>query len=250
MEELIIPLPVDYGYTELKKSQKRYMSFGLVVGLLFVLTGVSAYWLTVYLTQEDEPVAMIRIMKYSELGPPPSITNNDVSQSIAVSGPAVKPTVGIPVPVPDAQVSPEQTIATQQELAAQAGAGEGAGGGQVLQDVTVKEEAKQEINFDDGPPPDFVAVEKEPVPIKSPAPKYPDIALRAGLEGTVYVKLWVDREGKVKKAVVLKSDAEVFNDAAVEAGRQWVFTPAQQQGKPVQVWVAVPFKFRLKDAAK
>jgi protein TonB len=251
MEELIITLPADYGYTELKKRYKRYMSIGLLFGLLFVITGVSAYWLTVYLTTEDEPVAMIRIMKYSELGPPPSISNNDVAQSIAVSGPAVKPTVGIPVPVPDAQVSPEQTIATQQELSNQGNqAGEGmGGGGQVLQDVSVKEE-KQEINIDDGPPPDFVAVEKEPIPIKSPAPRYPDIAQRAGLEGTVYVKLWVDREGKVKKAVVLKSDAEVFNEAAIEAGKQWVFTPAQQQGKPVQVWVAVPFKFRLKDAGK
>ncbi len=251
MEELLIELPVDYGYTELKKRYKRHMLYGLAFGLLFVSALVSAYHLTVYLTEDEEPVAMIRIMKYSELGPPPSINNNDIAQSVAVSGPAVKPTVGIPVPVPDAQVSPEQTIATQQELAAQSGAGEGTGGGgQVLQDVSVQQEAQQEIQFDDGPPPDFVAVEKEPVPIKSPAPKYPDIALRAGLEGTVFVKLWVDKEGKVKKAVVLKSDAEVFNEAALEAGRQWVFTPAQQQGKPVQVWVAVPFKFRLKDATK
>ena len=247
MEELIITLPVDYGYTELKKSYKRYMLFGLLFGLIFVSTAVSAYWLTVYLTRDDEPVAYIRLMKYSELGPPPSITNNDVAQSIAVSGPAVKPTVGIPVPVPDAQVSPEQTIATQQELAAQGGTGEGGGGGQVLQDVSVKEEQKQEMNIDDGPPPDFVAVEKEPVPIKSPQPKYPDIAQRSGMEGTVYLKLWVDKEGKVKKAVVLKSDGEVFNEPAIEAGKQWLFTPAQQQGQtccslgchPLQIQVEI-----------
>ena len=33
----------------------------------------------------------------------------------------MKPKVGVPVPVPDAQVSPEQTIATQQELSKIAG---------------------------------------------------------------------------------------------------------------------------------
>ena len=40
---------------------------------------------------------------------------------------------------------------------------------------------------------------------------------------------------------------------AVEAAKdamQWVFTPALQQKKPVDVWVAIPFRFRLKDAQK
>jgi TonB family protein len=59
------------------------------------------------------------------------------------------------------------------------------------------------------------------------------------------VKVWVDKEGKVRKAVVLKSDAEIFNQAATDAAQQWVFTPAVMQKGPVAVWVSIPFRFRL-----
>jgi periplasmic protein TonB len=149
----------------------------------------------------------------------------------------VKPSVGVPVPVPDAEVSPEQTIMSQTEMSQQAApaaemTGGGAGGG----------ELKIE---DDGPPPDFVPYEKEPVVVKQVKPAYPDIALRAGLEGNVFVKVWVDKEGKVRQAVLLKSDAPIFEEPALEAARQYVFTPAVMQKGPVSVWVSIPFRFRL-----
>ena len=71
--------------------------------------------------------------------------------------------------------------------------------------------------------------------------------MRAGLKGTVYVKILVDKDGKPKKAVVIKSTTEIFNDAAVEAAMQFIFTPAVMNNGPVKVWVAIPFKFKLKD---
>jgi len=69
--------------------------------------------------------------------------------------------------------------------------------------------------------------------------------LRANLEGNVFVKVWVDKEGKVRKAVIIKSDNEIFNDAAQRAAEQYVFTPAVMQKGPVSVWVSIPFRFRL-----
>jgi TonB family protein len=76
-------------------------------------------------------------------------------------------------------------------------------------------------------------------------PKYPELATRAGLEGTVWVKLWIDEAGKVVKADVTKSDVEMFNEPAIEAAMQWTFRPALLKGKPVAVWVSVPFRFKL-----
>jgi len=75
--------------------------------------------------------------------------------------------------------------------------------------------------------------------------KYPELAQRAGVEGTVWVKIWVDKEGKPRKALVLKSTAELFNQAAVDAAMKWVFTPALMRNGPVSVWVSIPFKFML-----
>lgn len=95
------------------------------------------------------------------------------------------------------------------------------------------------------PPADFVDVDKEPVVIKKVEPVYPDLAMRAGMEGKVWVKVWVDKEGKAHDVVLLKSDADVFNGAAIAAAKQFIFEPALIKGKPVDVWVSIPFKFRL-----
>jgi TonB family protein len=94
-------------------------------------------------------------------------------------------------------------------------------------------------------PPDVVAVDEEPALVKSVGPVYPEEARKNGLEGTVYVKIWVDTEGKAKEAVILKSDDAIFNQASLDAAKQFQFTPASKDGKPVAVWVSVPFKFKL-----
>lgn len=251
MSELAIPVSGPYGAIELKEKYQKYMRNALLFAILLHFFGVGIYWLTIYLQQDDEPTIMVRILKYSELGPPPSINDNASAPAIAVSGPAVKPTIGIPVAVPDAEISPEQTFATQQEMAAVSGpVGEGTGGTQIEADLKIDDDAGKQLGLDDGPPADFVAYEKEPVAIKQVQPKYPDLAIRAEIEGTVYLKVWVDKEGKVRKAVVLKSDAEIFNQPAMDAATQWVFTPALQQKRPIDVWVAIPFRFRLKDVQK
>ena len=231
-----------YGAGELKTVYQRYwtIGFGIAVAIHFLLIG--SYYLGQLLQAEEPPTVSVRIMKYSDLGPPPSIASTNTPPPISVSAPQAKPTVGAPVPVPDAEVTTEATIATQQEMSqAVAPVSEGMGEGapvQVQQDIKIE---------DDAPPADFVPVEKEPVVVKKVEPKYPDLAMRAGLEGKVWVKIWVDKEGKPKQVVVLKSDAEIFNEPAVEAAKQFLFTPAYMNNGPVAVWVSVPFKFKLAD---
>jgi len=232
-----IAVPVKYGAAELKAVAQKYMMFGMLFGTLLTFSSVGSYYLVEWLSEEEEPVHMVRIMKYSDLGPPPSLSSQ-AAPAVAVSGPAVRPSVGVPVPVPDAEVSPEQTILSQAELSQQAAP--------ALESNTDGGGFDGELQIeDDGPPPDFVPFEKEPVPVKKVEPKYPELALRAGLEGNVFVKVWVDKEGKVRKAVVIKSDATIFEEAAQEAAMQWVFTPAVMQKGPVSVWVSIPFRFKL-----
>jgi protein TonB len=232
-----------YGATELKRVYQRYWVIGFLIAVTAHLAIVGSYYLVGLLSEEEPPMVTVRIMKYSDLGPPPSITSANTPPPIAVSAPTAKPTVGAPVPVPDAEVSPEQTIATQTEMSQTVapiveGAGGDAGGFEIQQDIKID---------DDAPPADFVPVEKEPVPIKRVEPKYPELAMRAGLEGKVWVKIWVDKEGKPRQVVVLKSDAEIFNEPAVEAAKQWLFTPAYMNNGPVAVWVSIPFRFKLAD---
>jgi TonB family protein len=231
-----------YGAVELKAVYQKYWFRGFLIAVAIHALGFGSYYLAQVLQEEEPPMINVRILKYSDLGPPPSITNTNVPPPVAVSAPVAKPTVGAPVPVPDAEASPEQTLATQTEMsqiAAPIGEGTGEGGAvQIQQDIKIE---------DEGPPADFVAVEKEPVVVRKVEPKYPELAMRAGLEGKVWVKIWVDKEGKPKQVVVIKSDAEIFNEAAIEAAKQFLFTPAYMNNGPVAVWVSVPFRFKLAD---
>ena len=236
MEQLDVKYRTDYGAAELKKLYKKNMSVALTIGTALAFLGAGTYWGVVYITTEDAPTGTVKlIMKYSDLGPPPSLTQA-MAASVTAATAGVKPSVGIPVPVPDAEVSPEATIATQAEMSQQtAVVDQGPTGG----DKEIK------IEEDEAPPADYVPYEKAPEAVKQVQPKYPDLATRAGLEGTVWVKIWVDKEGKPKKAVVQKSDAEIFNQPATEAAMQWVFTPAMMKNGPVSVWVSIPFRFKL-----
>ncbi|MHB8581258.1 MAG: energy transducer TonB [Ignavibacteriaceae bacterium] len=231
----------EYGAFKLKRLYPKNFSIGFTIAVLIHVFLIGTYIFIQSISKDDENnIDTVRILKYSDLGPPPSL-NDQTQQQLAVSAPAIKPNVGTPVPVPDAEAPKEQTIATQQQMSqVSSPVGEGTGGNvKITQDLKV--EAPNDI-------PDmyaFVPVEKQPEVVVSARPEYPDLAKRAGIEGTVYVKILVNKQGKPIKAVVIKSDSEVFNQPAVNAAMKFVFTPAIQHKSPVMVWVVIPFRFKL-----
>ncbi|NND72235.1 MAG: energy transducer TonB [Rhodothermales bacterium] len=75
---------------------------------------------------------------------------------------------------------------------------------------------------------------------------YPDLARKAGLEGTVVVQIVVNPDGTPSDPQVVKSVAEVLDNAAVEAVMKQRFKPGKQRGRAVAVRMAMPVKFRLK----
>ena len=116
--------------------------------------------------------------------------------------------------------------------------------------MTAADSVAQDQNKTKTPPPDYVKYDIAPEVVKQVQPDYPDEAMKKRLEGTVWLQLLVGEEGKVTEVKVQKSDAEVFNKAAIDAGMQWLFKPASVNGKPIQVWVSVPFKFKLMTGKK
>jgi len=96
---------------------------------------------------------------------------------------------------------------------------------------------------------EFIAVEKEPdfdyADIQKRV-KYPDIARRNGIEGTVVVGALVGKDGRVEKTQIIDSDNELLNKNAVDAVRETVFTPAIQNGNPVRTWVRIPIVYKLR----
>jgi len=97
------------------------------------------------------------------------------------------------------------------------------------------------------PPPNaYVWAEQYPEAITEVKPIYPEIARDAGVEGLVIVNVLVGKTGHVLDARLdPKRQVPILNECALAAARQWVFTPALANGRPVAVWTAIPFHFRL-----
>jgi periplasmic protein TonB len=235
-----------YGAFELKKLYPRNYSIGVMIAIILHIVGLTSYYVYQAMTREEyDNIPTVRMMKYSELGPPPSLTNEAPPQ-IAVASQTIAPTVGVPVPVPSEEAPPEQTIQSQQEMSQTAAPSistdAGTGAAQITSDIKIEEDKNTDPDMDK-----FVAYEKGPEMVVSAKPEYPEIAKRAGITGKVFVKVLVDKEGKPKKAVVIKTDSELFNDAAIAAAMKSAFTPAIQNQHPIAVWIVLPYKFQLQD---
>lgn len=76
-------------------------------------------------------------------------------------------------------------------------------------------------------------------------PRYPPEALRAKTQGNVYVRALIAPDGRVRRALILKSDDTIFNRPSLEAALKWRFEPPVVAGRSAAVWVYIPFRFRV-----
>lgn len=95
---------------------------------------------------------------------------------------------------------------------------------------------------------DFAVVDEVPRALKSVHPKYPEEARKRRVQGTVFVRALVKKDGLTTGVSVVagKGVSPELDRAALDAVRQWVFEPAKAKGKPVAVWVVIPVSYKLK----
>jgi len=134
---------------------------------------------------------------------------------------------------------------------------------QALEDIEINE-TELDVNADVPPPPPppkekkdedtaptfFVAVEQMPQPIGGIQAiqrriHYPEIAKRAGVQGRVFVKAFVDEHGIVRKVELIKGIGAGCDEEALKAVKATRFKPGMQRGKPVKVQVSIPVLFKL-----
>jgi protein TonB len=99
------------------------------------------------------------------------------------------------------------------------------------------------------PPPKQQAVRvggqiKEPKKLKNVQPVYPDIAKQARVQGVVILECTISPQGKVTDVKVLRG-IPLLDQAAVDAVKQWVYTPTLLNGVPVPVIMTVTVNFKL-----
>jgi len=87
-----------------------------------------------------------------------------------------------------------------------------------------------------------------PSPIEPQAmPVYPRELKRQGVTGSALVTFMVTTDGKTDQVQIIQASHRVFGEAAVEAVKQWRFTPAVKDGKPVNCLLDLPVTFNLEE---
>lgn len=232
-----------YGAIELKESAQRFWVTGFIISLMIHSMVLSAFHLDLFHVGTDARTITMRPLTLDpRIRLDPRIPGITTPPPAAGGAPRVHSERANPVAVPDEKADPEKTLATQEQMALQVdpianGTSEGSGTGTGTISIPG--------SGDDTPMP-FEVVEKIPEIITRVIPTYPALAVRAGIEGRVVVNMLVGKDGHVREVAVVQSSADCLNDAALEAARGFLFTPAYMNNGPVTVWITVPFNFRLR----
>jgi protein TonB len=84
----------------------------------------------------------------------------------------------------------------------------------------------------------------EPRKVRNVVPEYPDIARQARVQGVVILEAVIGPRGDVTSVKVLRG-IPLLDQSAIDAVRQWVYTPTLLNGQPVPVIMTVTVNYKL-----
>lgn len=205
---------------DLKRSYNIYLEVGLIVALLFI-------------------IAAVRINLYSPPPTPPPIDEQEevvmeeAIQTKQIETPPPPPRPPVPVEVPNDEIIEDEIL-----------------------DIA-EFDLDRPMDLPPPPPPAedeeeeiFIVVENMPELKGGQAGlqkrvKYPQVAIRAGIEGRVTVQFVVDENGNVQNPRVIRGIGGGCDEEALRVVKTAQFSPGMQRGRPVQVQMSLPILFKL-----
>ncbi|HVT43094.1 MAG TPA: TonB family protein [Thermoanaerobaculia bacterium] len=94
----------------------------------------------------------------------------------------------------------------------------------------------------------FNLLDQPPRIVRRVKPVYPPLAARQKVEADVILTALVSDTGAVIDVKILQGDPKKMglDEAAIQAVRQWQFTPAIKDGRKVKTWMPVGIEFKLR----
>lgn len=220
-----------YGAFELKSIYHKNYLYGVIAALLLHLIIIFPFIL-IAPEEQNESSVKVKILKYAELGPPPSIIKNNSPVEKIV---AVKPNLGKPIAAKKGEVvnefeMPKESVSTIGEVKVE----------------RPKVEEKKEVIDETF----YVAVDMMPEPsggIEAIQKKivYPNEARSDLVEGKVIVKAFIDEAGSVRRVEIIKGIGSGCDEAAIAAVKSTRFRPGKMNGKVVKVQMTISIVFKL-----
>jgi TonB family protein len=84
-----------------------------------------------------------------------------------------------------------------------------------------------------------------PRPIYTPEPEFSEKARRAKFQGTVVLKILINKAGNVIRVTLLRALGMGLDENAMEGVERWRFSPATRNGQPVAVEMNIEVAFNL-----
>jgi len=239
----------EYGAYKLRKAYKASLSIAMWIAVLIATSGFTLYRVlntTEIIIEKTKPPIEITLVAPPPIGKEKPIEPVEplrpLNSTIKFTPPVVKP---------DLDVIENESIPTIEQLS-NVDPGtitqEGTPGGYTVLDSEPGNEnilppKTETIIY-------HIVAEEMPDPIGGTAAilkliKYPEIAIRAGIEGKVLVLAFVDENGNVNNAKIIQGIGGGCDEAAIDAVLKTKFKPGRQQGNPVKVQVSVPVVYKL-----
>lgn len=243
-----------YGAYSLRTIYKNHVVIAALITILvvgFILAFPSILELLKH--QDDKQESVLKSIKYTDLAPPPPIDKNTPPPPKLDIPPPVKTIIKfLPPKVTDKEIVEEEKMPTIEEIKQNdTGAENIEGTGEVIFDEPV-EEVMKEGNDDDVI---FTVVEQQAefpggfeamVKFLGKNMKYPAVARRMDIQGSVYVSFVIDKEGNISDPEVIKGiSAECDKEAIRVVKMMPPWKPGKQNGKPVRCRFVLPIKFKL-----
>lgn len=216
-------MPPKNSTVDLKRKYQRMFEVGIIVSIVFVILAFRFF---------PEPAGE----EILELTPEEDITVVDIPLSGVPPVPPPPPKPPVPVEAPSDEDLPDIPINDTEFDPSEK-----------IEITTVTLNDDKDESLDDVI---FLVVEDMPSPIGGIGEIqrkviYPEIAVRAGVQGKVFVKAIVKQDGNLDSVHVVQGIGAGCDKAAIKAVQNSKFKPGTQRGKPVNVWISIPVKFKL-----
>lgn len=249
----------EYGAFVLRKLYSKFLSYATIAAIVFFVLAISAPIIISALTPKKVVEKTIKkAVTLQDLGEPESIDKKKVEEVKVEEVKSARTTVAFLPPVikPDDKVTEEFMPTIEDLKAADPGTktqqGDPTGVDlslievQEKEQVVEKEEARPEVFTYVEEMPSFPGGEDALLSYINSNIQYPEIAKRAGVEGKIFVKFVVGKDGRVSDVQIIKGIGAGCDEEAVRVIRSMPhWNPGKQNGRPVHVQVSIPIVFRL-----
>jgi protein TonB len=267
LDEIVFrPRNKEYGAYVLRKSSRRSTLLALLLGTLLLGVLIGAPLLADWISKQGigEDIAL-KEAEATLTEPPPLNEEEKLPEQINEPPPPPPKRSEVqfipPEVVRHEEAPPDQTIVEVQKLdtmKADIGEKNVKGSDDAPPDISIVESKGTGTKpVEIAPPPEkdpdpteFIQVEQQPAPVNLDDIKkkldYPAMCKEAGIQGKVFIRILVNKEGIPEKHIVQKTPHPLLAEECLKHLYNLRFKPGIQAGKPIKVWVSIPFDFKLK----